>query len=47
MQMIATGYKGLTLLFDLNWDRILYVATLIFALGFGAYLGTLLTMLGS
>lgn len=41
MQLIQTGYRGLSLLFDLNWDRILYVATIALALFAGAYLGGL------
>lgn len=43
MQMIESGYRGLTLLVDLNWDRLLYIATILVALGFGAFLGSLLT----
>ncbi|MDJ1008155.1 MAG: hypothetical protein QNJ13_10070 [Paracoccaceae bacterium] len=45
MQTIQAGYRSLTLLVDLNWDRILYIATLIFALMAGGYIGTLLTAL--
>ena len=30
------------LLVNLNWDRLLYVFTIIFALWFGAFLGSLL-----
>jgi hypothetical protein len=41
MQSIQTGYQGLSLLFNLNWDRLLYVATIIGALMAGAYLGSL------
>jgi len=43
MQTIRAGYRGLSLLFDLNWDRLLYVATLVFALLAGAYIGSLLS----
>lgn len=41
MQTIKTSYRGLSLLVDLNWDRALYVGTLVFGLGAGAYLGSL------
>jgi hypothetical protein len=41
MQTITAGYRGLSLLVDLNWDRLLYIATIIVALGLGAYLGSL------
>lgn len=41
MQTIQTSYRGLTLLFDLNWDRLLYVATIAVALLMGAYVGSL------
>lgn len=45
MQTIVAGYRGLSLLFDLNWDRLLYIATLVFALLAGGYIGSLLTQL--
>lgn len=41
MQAIHDGYRGLTLVFDLNWDRLLYVCTILFALMFGAFVGSL------
>lgn len=41
MQAIESGYRGLTLLVDLNWDRLLYVATIFTALGAGAFVGSL------
>ncbi len=41
MQTIATTYRGLSLLFSLNWDRILFVATIAGALWLGAYVGSL------
>lgn len=41
MQTIQSGYRGLTLLFELNWDRLLYVATIAVALLVGAYVGSL------
>ncbi|MGO4917424.1 hypothetical protein [Pseudogemmobacter sp. W21_MBD1_M6] len=41
MQTIHSGYRGLSLLVDLNWDRILYLATIVFALCAGAFFGSL------
>lgn len=41
MQTIQEGYRGLSLLMSLNWDRALYVCTIVFALMFGAFLGSL------
>ncbi len=41
MQTIERAYQGLSLVLDLNWDRLLYVATLASALLLGAYLATL------
>jgi len=32
MQHIVSGYRGLSVLFDLNWDRLIYVATIVVAL---------------
>ncbi|WP_295311677.1 hypothetical protein [Roseobacter sp.] len=40
MQAVHSGYRGLSLLVDLNWDRILYVSTIVLALAAGAWLGT-------
>lgn len=45
MQSREYGYRGLTLLMELNWDRVLYVFTILFALGASAWLGTLLMKL--
>lgn len=45
MQALETGYNGLSLLVDLNVDRLLYLATLVTALLAGGYIGTLLTQL--
>ncbi|MEL7104648.1 MAG: hypothetical protein AAGM21_01920 [Pseudomonadota bacterium] len=45
MQTIQAGYQGLSLLMDLNWDRIIYIATLVFALTFGGWVGSLLSAL--
>ncbi|WP_268877790.1 hypothetical protein [Roseovarius litorisediminis] len=41
MQNIASGYRGLSLLVDLNWDRILYLATIGAALYAAAFVGSL------
>lgn len=41
MQALQQSYRGLFLVMELNWDRILYVATIAFALMAGAYLGSL------
>lgn len=40
MQTIAKGYRGLSLLMSLNWDRVLYIATLATALMAGAWVGS-------
>lgn len=42
MEHIQQGYRGLHLLMDLNWDRLLYVGTLIAALGCGGLVGAIL-----
>lgn len=42
MQTIENSYRGLSLLVDLNWDRVLYVGTISLALGASAWLSTLL-----
>ncbi|WP_255552307.1 hypothetical protein [Maritimibacter dapengensis] len=42
MDYIQQGYRGLHLLFDLNWDRLLYVGTLVAALGCGGLVGAIL-----
>lgn len=41
MQAIQTSYRGLSLLMDMNWDLVLYVATIALALAAGAYVGSL------
>ncbi len=40
MQQILSGHTGLGLLINLNWDRILYLATLAVALMAGAFVGS-------
>lgn len=42
MHTLQQSYRGLSLLMSLNWDLLLYLATIGFALMAGAYLGTLL-----
>ena len=42
MEHVQQSYRSLSLLMNLNWDRLLYGATIAFALGAGAFVGTLL-----
>ncbi len=42
MELVHNGYRGLSLLFNLNWDRILYVGMIVLALCAGAFVGSLL-----
>ncbi len=42
MQAIQNSYRGLSLLVDVNWDRILYPATIAAALFASAFFGSLL-----
>ncbi|UYV39390.1 hypothetical protein N4R57_10530 [Rhodobacteraceae bacterium D3-12] len=41
MDTIQRGYRGLSLLWNLNWDRILYICTIAVALLAGAWIGSL------
>ncbi len=41
MQSIHSTYRGLSLLFALNWDRLIFVATIAGALLAGAWVGSL------
>ena len=41
MSTIQAGYRGFSLLLSLNWDRLLYVATIGAALMLGAWVGSL------
>lgn len=43
MQAVHSGYRSLSLLMDLNWDRLLYGGTLCVALGAGAWLGSMIS----
>ena len=40
MQTLNEGYRGVSLLIGLNWDRLLYVATIAGALWAGAFIGS-------
>jgi len=39
--MIIENTRGLQILVDLNWDRVLYIVTILFALAAGAWVGSL------
>ncbi len=41
MQTIQNSYRGLSLLVDINWDRLLYIAMIATALFAGAFFGSL------
>ncbi len=41
MQTNTKGYRGLSVLFDLNWDLVLYLCTIGVALCAGAFVGSL------
>lgn len=41
LQMIIENTRGLRILVDLNWDRVLYILTILFALAAGAWVGSL------
>jgi len=43
MTTMTAGYRSLSLLLELNWDRILYIAAVGAALFGGAFLGTLIS----
>ena len=40
MQVVLHGYRGLSLLVGLNWDRLFVLGTLIVGLLAGAFLGS-------
>ena len=40
MQTVAQGYKGLSLIVGLNWDRLFFLGTIIVGLLAGAFLGS-------
>jgi len=41
MHVLQQSYRGLSLMVEINADRILYLLTIAFALMAGAYLGSL------
>ena len=41
MQTIMRQTQGLSVLFKMNWDRVLYVLTCLFALVAGSWVGSL------
>ncbi len=41
MQTLQHSYRGLGLLVALNWDRVLFISAISFALFLGAFLGSL------
>ncbi|MGL4310730.1 MAG: hypothetical protein ACRCSU_09600 [Paracoccaceae bacterium] len=43
MEMISSGYRGLSLLVGLNWDRLFYFTTIFAGLLAGSFIGTLLS----
>jgi hypothetical protein len=42
MQTVLKSYRGLSLLFNLNWDRIFVLGTVLVGLLSGAFLGSAL-----
>lgn len=40
MQHFMRGYRGMTVLMTLNWDRILFLVTLALALWAGAFISS-------
>jgi hypothetical protein len=43
MQTVMNGYRGLSLLIGLNWDRVFFVGTILVGLLAGAFLGSALS----
>ena len=41
MSTIVSGYRGLGLLIDINFDRLLYIGTILGALMLGGFVGSL------
>lgn len=41
MHTLQQSYRGFSLMVELNWDRLLYLATIGFALMVGAWFGSL------
>jgi hypothetical protein len=44
MQTVMNGYRGLSLLVWLNWDRVFALGTVVVGLLAGAFLGSALTV---
>jgi len=42
MQVFNSGYSGLSLVFNLNWDRVFFFGTIAVGLLAGAFLGSAL-----
>lgn len=42
MHTIHAGYRSMSLLVTINWDRLLYILTIVFALFFGGWLGLMM-----
>lgn len=42
MQRTIQSYRGLSLLMNINWDRLLFAATLAAALSAGAFVGAVI-----
>lgn len=42
MTTLTNGYRSLSLLFNLNWDRLLFITAIFAALMAGAYLTTII-----
>ena len=40
MQVVLNGYRGISLLVGLNWDRLFVLGTIILGLLAGAFLGS-------
>jgi hypothetical protein len=41
--VIQHSYRSLSLIADLNWDRVYYILTIVAGLGAGAVIGTFLS----
>lgn len=40
MQIVMNGYRGISLLVWLNWDRVFFLGTIVVGLLAGAFLGS-------
>jgi len=45
MQTLSSGYKSLSLLVNLNWDRLFSMGTIVLGLLAGAFLGSVISQL--